>query len=317
MTPYEQKRKDVLAKLDASYAQYKKFYEIKGGGIKKKLERLQAGFSPYMKQIFWKLGLFPRHNRNIPLFWGKRIASDLSDLDIMNLYLFGSLSRSFAEHKLTKYFVTTFKEGDVFYDVGANYGFYSYLASEFCKEIHIFEPLPHVFKNVSDNFGSKKAYLNNVALTNNDQGATMYSAHNSGVSTVNADFVQARSDNHKEGYVGTFQVPTSTLDLYSRAHSIPTIIKIDVEGAELVVLEGGEHLLKTASPVVAVEVHIKQEDGNISQHAVEKLRSFGYESYQITDDGSLEKVEGDLALVVAKNPNLTFDNFVFKKPSRI
>ena len=84
-----------------------------------------------------------------------------------NIFLFlnGILS-GFGEYKLTKFFIKNLKEDDIFYDIGANYGFYSCLAAEFCKEVHLFEPIPFIFDNLKNNFKNhQNVFLNNIALS--------------------------------------------------------------------------------------------------------------------------------------------------------
>jgi FkbM family methyltransferase len=46
-----------------------------------------------------------------------------------------------------------------------------------------------------------------------------------------------------------------TLDSFAQSHPAPTIIKVDVEGAELEVLQGAQELLSQARPVWMFEVH--------------------------------------------------------------
>ena len=47
---------------------------------------------------------------------------------------------------------------------------------------------------------------------------------------------------------------TVTLDWLAERFPIPDVVKIDVEGAERQVLEGGTSLLKQASPILICEV---------------------------------------------------------------
>jgi len=73
---------------------------------------------------------------------------------------------------------------------------------------------------------------------------------------------RARSSSYLEG-CGTSQsggarkirdVKTTTLDALCQAFPLPNFIKIDVEGAELLVLRGGLELLKRSRPVIFCEV---------------------------------------------------------------
>jgi FkbM family methyltransferase len=52
------------------------------------------------------------------------------------------------------------------------------------------------------------------------------------------------------------QVPTLTLDSFCRAEGLaPDVVKIDVEGAELMVLHGSAEMLREHHPVLIVSVH--------------------------------------------------------------
>jgi FkbM family methyltransferase len=55
--------------------------------------------------------------------------------------------------------------------------------------------------------------------------------------------------------VGTRTVPATTLDLLTDRYGPPDFVKIDVEGAEVLVLEGARYLLAEHHPRVIVEVH--------------------------------------------------------------
>lgn len=52
-----------------------------------------------------------------------------------------------------------------------------------------------------------------------------------------------------------YVVHTTTLDNASKSYRTPDIVKIDVEGAEHLVLHGGEKLLSSVRPTLIIEVH--------------------------------------------------------------
>jgi FkbM family methyltransferase len=55
---------------------------------------------------------------------------------------------------------------------------------------------------------------------------------------------------------GQIEVETITLDKYLADHSMrPKLIKIDVEGAEFLVLEGGREFIRDAHPLLVIEIH--------------------------------------------------------------
>jgi hypothetical protein len=57
------------------------------------------------------------------------------------------------------------------------------------------------------------------------------------------------------------QVSTTTLDEFAKENHEPMLIKIDVEGAELSVLEGADGLLsRDLAPTLIIEVHSAEND---------------------------------------------------------
>jgi len=53
----------------------------------------------------------------------------------------------------------------------------------------------------------------------------------------------------------SYEVSCTTLDKLSKTHPAPTLIKIDVEGAESEVLKGAEELFTHSRPHLICEVH--------------------------------------------------------------
>jgi FkbM family methyltransferase len=53
----------------------------------------------------------------------------------------------------------------------------------------------------------------------------------------------------------TIEVQSVSLDEFARTHRPPNVIKVDVEGAEYAVLEGGDRLFSSVKPLLICEVH--------------------------------------------------------------
>jgi FkbM family methyltransferase len=306
----ELKRKLFLEKLEESFRKIEKFEKFSGPGLIRKMKRLFFGPNIYITYLCYRFN--PIKKRKIRLFWGKII-----NIIFKNKPPFFSITGILpgeAEYKLIKFFIKNLKENDIFYDVGANYGFYTYLALEFCKEVHSFEPLPDVFENLKMNLENvENVFLNQAALSNKDSKAKIYLPANSGFdASGGSTIVEAALDKHYYKFSKSLEIETTTLDNYLKVHNKPTIIKLDVEGAESLVIEGGYEFFKNNSPIIAMEVWCSKEGGGISTEAVEKLRELGYKSHLINKDGDLESVNGDLSLIVDQE-NLYNDNFIFKK----
>jgi FkbM family methyltransferase len=86
------------------------------------------------------------------------------------------------------------------------------------------------------------------------------------------------------------QVQVSTLDA-ELAGASPRVIKIDVEGAELEVVQGSRELLARAKPFVIFE-HVPSASalyGSPPDGVWEELRSLGYEIFSITGEGPFDR----------------------------
>ncbi len=280
-----------------------------GGGLKKKIQRLfitSSVYIPYLLMV--RSHLYRRASVTARLFWGRTIQLPLQDYDSLALSRFGFAGGTEAELKLARFLVANLKPKDVFYDVGANYGFFTYLASELCKEVHSFEPIPSLAEVVAENSKEYKVQVNSIALSDIKGTAQLHTSESTGLSTLNAAATTIHTYTYDASKI--MSVPTTTLDEYVANHAAPTFIKIDVEGGEEAVIRGGENFLRTHSPIVCMEVWGKENGGAISMAAVELLRSFGYISFSINAAGNINEVSGDVSLIVPANG---VDNFVFKK----
>ena len=86
------------------------------------------------------------------------------------------------------------------------------------------------------------------------------------------------------------RVRVSTLDA-ELAQTPPTVLKIDVEGAELGVLEGGRGVLAEARPLVLFE-HVASAAslyGTSSEAIWDLLDGLGYELFAVTGEGPLRR----------------------------
>ena len=121
---------------------------------------------------------------------------------------------------------------DVFFDIGANVGSYTLLASGACKAKSIsLEPAPSTFDILTKNI-QLNALEANVTLINAGAGAKpgmlKFSVNEDTTNHVLAD---------DEAGANAVEVPIVTVDSLSGANP-PTLMKIDVEGFETEVLRG-------------------------------------------------------------------------------
>jgi FkbM family methyltransferase len=221
----------------------------------------------------------------VQTFWGRRLTLPAQDANTQFLYTSGALG--LGENGLIRFLIRELRVDDIFYDIGANYGFYTALAQEILSEgeIHAFEPSSNVFSYLTQ-LKKEKTFLNEIALSDENGSKEFFdssASNSSGKSTTSAQVAHG----HQWDYTTT-TVHAVTLDEYCRTHTAPTIIKIDVEGAEADVLLGGAHLLKEKAPIVAVELW---SGGALSQFSLPTLavfKKFDYTPFFIEDSGNLK-----------------------------
>jgi FkbM family methyltransferase len=184
-----------------------------------------------------------------------------------------------AEPTIQKILSTTLKPGMVFYDLGANIGFFSLLAARLvgaAGQVFSFEPDPEVARRLRRNI-SRNGFMNATVIE-----AGVWSA------SGNANFVAADLSSPDRG-VGKFVAgeaagagtPTRcvALDDFIRSAPTPDVIKCDVEGAEIEVFRGAEYLLKARQPLILCEMHSDANDKFLREY----FGRFGY-SLESVDD---------------------------------
>lgn len=221
----------------------------------------------------------------LPLTWRTDILSSISNnnigyLDYKNklikihvdstlvLYRLNSCKK---EPKTVKWIEDFIKENDVFYDIGANIGAYSFVAyintSGKCK-IYSFEPGFSTFKNLCYNI-----YLNNfqdniipLNITLSDTSGIDEFEYNSILSGsgehpgINKD---SNTSQFRKNFVFSQKIFKYSLDdIVAKMNlDLPNHLKIDVDGHEFYVLSGAQKILSNKSlKTIQVEIDINSAD---------------------------------------------------------
>ena len=153
-----------------------------------------------------------------------------------------------------------------FWDVGANYGLFTFGLRACCTDLRIeaFEPDPDYVALLQRTLGASgpdRVQVHPIALSDS-QGKVAFKRDLLSGSTGFLLGWGQPSDRAMDptGDWRTIEVETSTIDAESARLGIPDLIKIDVEGAELAVLRGGKGTLEAHMPIILLECTHRQEE---------------------------------------------------------
>jgi FkbM family methyltransferase len=185
------------------------------------------------------------------------------------------------------------KQGMICLDIGANIGAVSlHLAGRVGPSgtVYSFEPLPHLHKRLSQNAGrhrfSSIIKLQRMAVSKSDGETTLstrpYDNPNQGMGSI------VNKDGCLEVQV---QVPTIRLDTFAKAEALPRIdfVKIDVQGAEPLVIEGACDVLRRFKPEMLLEVSdwdLKSASSS-GPKLLAQVEALGYECFTLTRNGNI------------------------------
>ncbi|MDP7457741.1 MAG: FkbM family methyltransferase, partial [Candidatus Woesearchaeota archaeon] len=184
------------------------------------------------------------------------------------------------EPTVTREMVKNLKNSKVFVDVGTHLGYFTCLAGKILENgrVDAFEVEKNAFALLKKNLDLnelKNVNVYNVAVT--DKKGTIKIPLQSKPSPF---FSIVGNDKDSE----FIEVDAIALDdFYSKKDYQPDVVKIDVEGAEMQVLQGMKSLLETRDLVLFIELHgnVLPEFGGSSKEVINYLIDKGYLIYEI------------------------------------
>lgn len=212
--------------------------------------------------------------------YGFNYKADLGDWLGQYVYLTGAY-----EPPTARVIAELLGPGDVAIDVGANSGFFTLLASHrvgATGRVLSFEPVPSMRKRLQDNVALNR--MNNVsvhseALSNVEGILPLFEGPegHKGISSL-------RPIDHS---AVTIEVRTVPLDTFSDQLPAVKLVKIDVEGAEQLVLEGTASILARSHPSIVIEVtdEYLRPFGHGAIQLARHLIEMGYRMYAIRAEG--------------------------------
>jgi FkbM family methyltransferase len=243
------------------------------GSSRDRAARSLKGLAGAALRVLWQALNRVQHSGTL----GRRLIETLThpirhrDLRIMRGSLAGArinLGGSFlryltgdAEPEVQEALAELIEPGQTVYDVGANIGFFTILCSRLVGptgKVYAFEPIPENLVTLRHNIALNN--LTNVivveqALSASTGTAEMFVSPWSAFHSLNVDGASKRENHGPDG--GQITVETVTLDEFVQGEGVsaPDLIKLDVEGAELLVVAGMRETLRTVQPLLLVEIH--------------------------------------------------------------
>jgi len=171
---------------------------------------------------------------------------------------------------------TLIPAGAVVYDVGANIGYVSLLLAKAAGEagrVYAFEALPDNVERLQRNlalngFGARVQVV--AKAVTGAAGPVRFLVHASGGMGK-----AAGSAGRDDPYSAELIVDGISLDefVYSGHNPLPNVVKMDIEGGEVLALPGMRRVLKEARPLMLMELHGPES----ARAAWEELSAAGYE----------------------------------------
>lgn len=184
----------------------------------------------------------------------------------------------------------------VIFDIGAHIGFHSFYFSRLVGpggKVYAFEPNKYNLERFGLILDNNKDLKQNISIFDSaisdktgisefNINSDVESGRSSGNFIDSADTFWSRKTYDQKGFKKT-QVKTVSLDSISKELGIydqPDIIKIDVEGAENLVLSGATQTLTSKRPILFVEIHSISNMFRVTK----TLTSLGYKTEMINTD---------------------------------
>jgi FkbM family methyltransferase len=206
---------------------------------------------------------------------GFRMKLDLNDPEQLKVYFYGHYHERYEAELVQR----LLKDDDGFWDVGANIGYFTLVAATALAnrgQIVAFEPGKNAYARLVENI-SLNAYANiktfQVAVSDREGEAVLH---------VSGDIADSSASLYPAGQAQAQEevCRTVSLDRFRREENLPApnLIKLDVEGAELAVLQGSRELMAANSPLLLVEMEEKNlRAAGASREAIRQfLAGYGY-----------------------------------------
>jgi FkbM family methyltransferase len=190
------------------------------------------------------------------------------------------------EKETANWLLSQLSEGGVFFDIGANYGYFTLMGGRVVGDkgkVFSFEPIPANSRLIEEMVRLNEfSHVKSVPVAVSDTRGTVEFAvekNNANSHISSFGLPHASSD-----VLETVSVQTIPLDEFCEENEVvPGVVKCDVEGAEVAVLSGAKRLLQKKKTKWIISTHSKELEERCREimaaagYAVEGLEGFHHE----------------------------------------
>jgi FkbM family methyltransferase len=189
----------------------------------------------------------------------------------------------------------TLKNNDIFIDCGANLGYISDVASGFVGKsgkVYAIEPSEVCYTRISKNLlqnSFDNIVLINAALSNKPGEALFYDTPN----VISRGYACLAGVEQPEGGIG-YLIKTITIDGLCLENKVDSVryLKLDIEGAELMALEGAQKMLSDKKiEYILAETLFSQNMREQNLKMYRMLITFGYQPFKPDKYGNLKSID--------------------------
>jgi FkbM family methyltransferase len=182
-------------------------------------------------------------------------------------------------------------EGDAAVDVGANWGLHALYLSKLVGPrglVVAVEPFAAAMRELEWHLRANQCpnvKVLPVAISDRNGHASFTAGHSASTGHLSSLYSGASGS----GVTGSEPVPTRTLDSIVAELELDALklVKIDVEGAESMVLEGGSMTLQRFRPYVVIDLHTPEEDVRVAG----LLTTHGYTLQRLSPGPAIRNVQ--------------------------
>lgn len=212
-----------------------------------------------------------------------------NNVDLGNIY---DLNRT---EQYTERLFFELDKAETFVDVGAEFGYYSYVAAKKgVKRIHAYEASKYRYNTLKTVYGNiPQIQLHHNAISDKRGTAVFHQvipsklAHHGYSPSMDGSLSLWRNlkkiDENAETVVETFEVESIPLDALLETEKQIDIIKMDIEGAEVFAFRGMREILKQGKTKIFLEVHspaIEAMSPGGMEEMTDIVKSAGYTIYE-------------------------------------